>query len=90
MLTTLFAMALQASTPTIIYVDNRQVCSDASSRIAEGNRRRARIRAERIAADLNKQGQTTRIITLESTGDAGFRLNNLDTTLLVRVDNGVC
>jgi hypothetical protein len=67
MLSMILAAAL-AQAPALIIIDNRAESCDASSRIAEGNRRRARIEALRLARDYKAQGVPVRVVTLE-TGD---------------------
>lgn len=71
-----------------VVIDNRGLCSDAGSRIAEGDRRRANIKASRIIADLKAQGVKVNVIRLEDFGDAGFR--TVEGDVLVRIDNGAC
>jgi len=64
----LAAILLAAATPQVIVIDNRTEGCEVSSRIAEGNRRRARIEARRLARDYKAQGVPVRVVTLE-TGD---------------------
>lgn len=64
MLSMILAAAL-AQAPVLIVVDNRAEACDASSRIAEGNRRRAKIEAYRLARQARSEGREVRIVTLE-------------------------
>jgi len=59
------ARAALAQAPTVILIDNRAEQCDASSRIAEGNRRRAKIEAYRLARQARSEGREVRIVTLE-------------------------
>ena len=60
------AILLAAAVPQVIVIDNRAEQCEVSSRIAEGNRRRARIEAYRLARDYKAQGIPVRIVTLEA------------------------
>jgi len=64
MLSVILAAAL-AQSPLLIVIDNRAESCDVSSRIAEGNRRRARIEAYQLAKQARAEGREARIITLE-------------------------
>lgn len=64
MLSMILAAAL-AQAPALIIIDNRAESCDASSRIAEGNRRRAKIEAYRLARQARSEGREVRIITME-------------------------
>ncbi len=64
MLSIMLAAAL-AQAPTLIVIDNRAEGCDVSSRIAEGNRRRAKIEAYRLARQARAEGREVRIVTLE-------------------------
>ena len=64
------AILLAAAVPQVIVIDNRAEQCEVSSRIAEGNRRRARIEAYRLARDYKAAGTSVRIVTLEA-GERG-------------------
>lgn len=64
MLSVILATAL-AQSPLLIVIDNRAESCDVSSRIAEGNRRRAKIEAYQIAKQARAEGREVRIVTLE-------------------------
>lgn len=93
--TFLIALALQAGPFVItaekphvsIFINNVYECANASSRIAEGNRRRAQWQASALVRKYLKEGYRVTIVRQESTGDAGFVT---DGGTVVRIDNGAC
>lgn len=66
-----FTLALLGALPSaqpvqLIVIDNRSERCNADSRIAEGNRRRAEIKAQRLAKELRDSGETVKIVRLEA------------------------